>query len=246
MAALFLERRARTVTYSPSPAEMTLYNSVTAYVAGGFNRAERLSGNKRNAVGFAMTILQRRLASSPLAIFKSLERRTERLKNFLRGGKFSSIADVRDFDDDFPSAELETLENELAERVTASTTPIELRDEICTLIKLTDAAREVLHSDEDCKWRELSELLQSEIRREKLIIFTEHRDTLDYLRGKISSLFGREGAVLTIHGGLNRNERRKVEERFRRDDDALILVATDAAGEGINLQNAHLMIRACW
>ena len=78
--------------------------------------------------------------------------------------------------------------------------------------------------------------------REKLIIFTEHRDTLRYLQSKISSLLGSEDAVVTIHGGLLRDERRKVEERFKQDKGVRILIATDAAGEGINLQRAHLMV----
>ncbi|MEG3070478.1 MAG: C-terminal helicase domain-containing protein [Candidatus Syntrophopropionicum ammoniitolerans] len=77
---------------------------------------------------------------------------------------------------------------------------------------------------------------------EKLIIFTEHRDTLRYLTNKIRSLLGREEAVVTIHGGLLRDERRKVEELFKQDKDVRILIATDAAGEGINLQRAHLMV----
>ena len=78
--------------------------------------------------------------------------------------------------------------------------------------------------------------------REKLIIFTEHRDTLRYLSNKIRSLLGEEEAVVTIHGGLLRDERRKVEELFKQDKRVRILIATDAAGEGINLQRAHLMV----
>lgn len=78
--------------------------------------------------------------------------------------------------------------------------------------------------------------------REKLIIFTEHKDTLSYLKHKICSLLGSEEAVVTIHGGLLRDERHKMESRFRQDKDVRILIATDAAGEGINLQRAHLMV----
>jgi superfamily II DNA/RNA helicase len=78
--------------------------------------------------------------------------------------------------------------------------------------------------------------------REKLIIFTEHRDTLNYLATKIRTLFGREEAVVAIHGSMLREERHRVEERFKQDKEVRILIATDAAGEGINLQRAHLMI----
>ncbi|NLB72364.1 MAG: DUF3883 domain-containing protein, partial [Chloroflexi bacterium] len=98
-------------------------------------------------------------------------------------------------------------------------------------------------------WDELSRLLQDEddmfgadSMREKLIIFTEHRDTLQYLTAKTRSLLGNEDAVVTIHGGLVRDERRKIEEKFKQDKEVRILVATDAAGEGINLQRAHLMV----
>jgi superfamily II DNA/RNA helicase len=78
--------------------------------------------------------------------------------------------------------------------------------------------------------------------RSKLIIFTEHRDTLRYLTDKIRSLLGSEEVVVTIHGGMLRDERRKVEELFKQDKEVRILIATDAAGEGINLQRAHLMV----
>ena len=152
-------------------------------------------------------------------------------------------------DDEFPGGELETKENELAERVTAARTIFELRKEIQTLRQLTEMAQKVFRNGEDKKWRELSELLQdkgkilnSKGERDKLIIFTEHRDTLNYLREKISELFGQNEAVVTIHGGMNHKERRQIQERFKSDKNVFILVATDAAGEGINLQNAHLMI----
>ena len=78
--------------------------------------------------------------------------------------------------------------------------------------------------------------------RRKLIIFTEHRDTLNYLKARIGDTLGKPDAVVTIHGGVNRDERRKVQELFRHDKDVLVLVATDAAGEGVNLQNANLMV----
>lgn len=250
---LFPERRAYTVNFALSPQEAELYRLVTNYVVDGFNRAEKLEGNRKNSVGFAMTILQRRLASSPLAIFKSLQRRTERLQKILRDKKFSARDDF-DADDwldreEFPNGESELLENDLAERATTAQTIAELRREIETLQKLTDAAKKNFLSGEDKKWRELSELLQVNKKflkhdggREKLIIFTEHRDTLEYLRQKISALFGRNESVVAIHGGLNYKERHAVEKNFRQDKNVIVLVATDAAGEGINLQNAHLMI----
>ena len=247
---LFPERIAYTVNYSLSPQEIELYKSVTDYVVDGFNRAENLDGNKKTSVGFAMTILQRRLASSPLAIYKSLERRTERLKNILHDTKFKIDENLLDAEElynaeDFPDAEFE---NKLAEQLTPARTIHELQLEIETLEELTEQAKQVFYSGKDRKWQELSNLLQdkrfsiSADEREKLIIFTEHKDTLEYLQEKISKLFGRAEVVVTIHGGLNFDERRHIQEKFKHDKNIFILVATDAAGEGINLQTAHLMI----
>ena len=78
--------------------------------------------------------------------------------------------------------------------------------------------------------------------RRKMIIFTEHKDTLNYLKDRIGGLLGDHEAVVLIHGGINRDDRRKVQEEFRNNPDVLVLIATDAAGEGVNLQNANLMV----
>ena len=253
---LFPERRAYTVNYDLSNREAALYNAVTDYVQEEFNRADNLEKERKNTVGFALTILQRRLASSPEAIYQSLKRRRERLEGRLaeerlgrRGAEYSSVY-YDDFDDDdLPSAELEDEEEKVVDQATAARTITELEAEITTLKRLERMANDVRQSGEDRKWSELSKLLQddgsmfgAEGEREKLIIFTEHRDTLRYLQSKISSLLGSEDAVVTIHGGLLRDERRKVEERFKQDKEVRILIATDAAGEGINLQRAHLMV----
>lgn len=252
---LFPERRTYTVNYKLSPKELKLYELVTEYVSENFNMAERLTSDKKVSVGFAMTILQRRLASSPKAIYQSLARRLERLTHILNKKKYKvdekKILDIDEFfdDEEFPSGDFETKENVLAENVTTARTLNELRNEIQTLQYLTDFAKKIFISGEDRKWIELSELLQSNDKflnsageRDKIIIFTEHRDTLDYLQQKISTLFGRNEAVVVIHGGISHSERRKIQERFKVNKNVFVLVATDAAGEGINLQNAHLMI----
>lgn len=254
---LFPERRAYTVNYDLSPKEAALYEAVTKYVRDEFNRADNLTKERKNTVGFALTILQRRLASSPEAIYQSLRRRRERLEARLaeeRLGKkaetYRSNIDFEDFDeDDFSSGEKEALEGNVADQASAATTISELEAEIAILKGLEQLANEVRASGEDRKWDELSKLLQDnkemfspEGQREKLIIFTEHKDTLRYLTDKIRSLFGDDKAVVTIHGGMLRDERRKVEELFKQDKDTRILIATDAAGEGINLQRAHLMV----
>ena len=255
---LFPERRAYTVNYDLSPKEAILYDEVTEYVQEEFNRADQLSNDHKSTVGFALTILQRRLASSPEAIYQSLHRRRERLENRLNEEKLGKKADEYrssinfdyDYDDDdYPSNEIEQEEENVADQASAARTIQELEAEIATLKRLERRANDVRLSGEDRKWDELSRLLQDnecmftkDGQREKLIIFTEHRDTLRYLTDKIRTLFGSEDSVVTIHGGMLRDERRKVEERFRQDKDVRILIATDAAGEGINLQRAHLMI----
>ena len=256
---LFPERIAYTVNYDLSPMEAQLYTNVTTYVTEEFNRAENLDGKQRSSVGFALTILQRRLASSPEAIYQSLHRRRERLEtqlNELRLGKkasempwqFDIPEDPEDLDD-MPSDELEETEEQVVDQASAARTIAELEAEIETLRRLEAMANQVRNSGTDRKWDELSTILQDDERMrdangspQKLIIFTEHRDTLNYLANKIRTLFGKAEAVVTIHGGMLRDERRKVETLFKQDKDVRILIATDAAGEGINLQRAHLMV----
>jgi len=268
---LFPERRAYTVKYQLSDPEAQLYQAVTGYVRDEFNRAERLASDGRKGnVGFALTILQRRLASSPEAIYQSLLRRRERLEKRLReeellkrgrdaasaepsagqaaGSEIFSPEDLEDLDD-APDAEVEELEEEILDSATAAQTIEELRAEIAILLHLESLAKGVLRAGTDCKWEKVSGLLQESRQmfdaagaRRKLVIFTEHRDTLNYLAARIRTLLGDPRAIVIIHGALGREERKKAEESFKQDKAVQILVATDAAGEGINLQRAHLMI----
>ncbi|MDR1578429.1 MAG: DUF3883 domain-containing protein [Deltaproteobacteria bacterium] len=255
---LFPERRAYTVSYDLAPNEARLYAEVTEYVRAEFNRADALNGDRKVTVGFALTTLQRRLASSPEAIYQSLGRRRDRLKSRLDEEKSGRRDQERakqysahglEDDDDWPSGEFEELEEKITDQATAANTIEELEAEIATLRKLEDLAAQVRSSGEDRKWKELAGLLRDNVLmanpkegRQKLIIFTEHRDTLRYLTDKIRALLANDAAVVNIHGGLRRDERRKMEEQFKNDQEAFILVATDAAGEGINLQRAHLMV----
>jgi SNF2 family DNA or RNA helicase len=263
---LFPERIAYTVVYAFSDAEADLYRQVTSYVREEFNRAEALENDgRKGTVGFALTILQRRLASSPEAIYQSLKRRRERLEKRLREEQLLKRGDeVRldvatgvptlnadDIDDieDAPDVELEETEERVLDQATAARTITELRAEIELLRGLEKLALRVRQSGTDRKWDELSRLLQNNSEmfdahghRRKLVIFTEHRDTLNYLSERIRALIGRTEALVTIHGGVGREERRKAQEAFTHDKDVEILVATDAAGEGINLQRAHLMV----
>lgn len=253
---LFPERIAYTVNYDLSPQESQLYQAVTEYVQEEFNRADNLNNDRKTTVGFALTILQRRLASSPEAIYQSLKRRRERLEHRLAEERLGKRAeeyrnsDWEDIDDDdLPPNEQEQMEEQVVDHASAAATIAELEAEIRTLKRLEKMANDVRVSGIDRKWDELSHLLQDndamfgkDGQREKLIIFTEHKDTLNYLTEKIRSLLGNAESVVTIHGGMLRDERRKVEERFKQDVEVRILIATDAAGEGINLQRAHLMI----
>ena len=259
---LFPERIAQTVPYELSEGEQRLYEEVTEYVKQGMNRADKLDGKRRNTVGFALTVLQRRLASSPEAIVRSLERRTERLerrKQELAAGKgvattkvSGDIPEIDDeFDDDEYSAEeLEHVEEELVDAATAAQTIQELEAELLDLRDLTELARTVRASDTDRKWSELRTILEDETLaaasnpedRRKLIVFTEHRDTLNYLVQRIGGLLGRPEAVSAIHGGVSRAKRRLIVEEFTKNPSLQVLIATDAAGEGLNLQIAHLMV----
>ena len=282
---LFPERIAYTLPFKLTDPEAILYKEVTEYVREEFNRAENLNNDRRaGTVGFALTVLQRRLASSPEAIFQSLRRRRERLENrqreveiqkrgaeaLDRGMPLLAADDLDDPDqfDDAPEDEVEELNRTILDQATASRTITELKAEIATLRRLERRALDVKRSG-DTKWNELSGTLTKLLdlsrdrsvaedsnpygsgqipgptpsRHQKIVIFTEHRDTLNYLYDNIANrLLGRGEAVAVIHGGLGREERQKAQERFLHDTDVQVLLATDAASEGINLQRAHLMV----
>jgi superfamily II DNA or RNA helicase len=260
---LFPERIAITVPYQLKPDEESLYVEVTNYVREQFNRADNLDSGRRGSVGFALTILQRRLASSPEAIYQSLRRRKERLNARLEEERLFHRVELRkdqfpdydenqnidDFANDQESEEQEQIENEFLDRATAAQTIQELEAEINTLKHLEGLALTVKQSGTDKKWEELSNILTENKwmfddtnNRRKLVIFTEHRDTLNYLAQKIRTLLGSQDEVVTIQGGMNREDRKKAQERFTQDVNVFVLIATDAAGEGINLQRAHLMV----
>jgi SNF2 family DNA or RNA helicase len=264
---LFPERRARTANYKLSDPEAALYAAVADYVKEEMNRADQLQdGARKGTVGFALTSLQRRLASSPEAIYQSLRRRSTKLKRRVEDEKlrqrghslaetlsptaFSNVPDdIWESADALSPDDYENFEEAVVDQATAAQTIQELEAEIIILEGLEEQARQVVHSGQDRKWDELSKLLQNtpemrdaDGRQRKLIIFTEHRDTLNYLAVKIRGLIGNEESVVMIHGGVKREERRKVQELFRNDPSTRVLLATDAAGEGVNLQNANLMV----
>ncbi len=269
---LFPERRPYVVAYDLSPAESALYEQVTEYVRNEMDRAKRLEqeGEKKKGlvVGFALTVLQRRLASSPAAIHESLKRRKAKLEaklreaELLKSGKDArianpeldaiSLADIEDEledDEEATAEETEQLEDQVVDVATAAHTIEELRLEIESVTRLEALAAKVRASGTDTKWIELSgilhdrpEMFEASGSRRKIVIFTEHRDTLNYLTERLRTFIGKPEAVVTIQGGMNRETRKATEHAFKNDPAVSILVATDAAGEGINLQRAHLMV----
>jgi len=280
---LFPERIAYTVPYRLSDDEAMLYKAVTEYVREEFDRAEALENDKRaGTVGFALTILQRRLASSLEAIYRSLRRRRDRLASRLRelellqrGGQLTSLLasltpildteDVEDLDE-APEHEIETAEEQILDQATAARSLNELKAEIETLRQFEAIALRVRNSGNDTKWRQLAGLLNKIFTsrpaaasvaepvlpygagriqphtpspHQKLVVFTGHRDTLNYLESRIATLLGRPAAVVTIHGSIGREERMKIQEAFKHDLEIRVLLATDAAGEDISLHRAH-------
>jgi superfamily II DNA/RNA helicase len=151
--------------------------------------------------------------------------------------------------EDAPDVEREQMEELFTDRATASQTMAELELEIEKLKELEAVAAKVKASRRDRKWDELNTILQDNEEmfdvhghRRKLVIFTEYRDTMNYLAERIRNVLARDDVLVTIYGGMGREKRRQAKEAFTQNKDVLILVATDAAGEGINLQRAHLMV----
>ena len=289
---LFPKRFADSVKFELSEPETELYQAVTNYVRTGMAKAADMAdsdaGDRRRGIiiGFALAGLQRRLASSPAAIYHSLRRRSERLetqakelRRLAAGGepvpvidlpKGVRLSDLEDFDsDEYDDAEFEELENVFIDSATAAATAKELEAEVQELRGLIVLADKVRSSRTDTKWIELRDLLRKgdfgrtapvngsdgsgdtsdpadttpvSTGPRKLIVFSEHKDTLDYVADRIRAELGRPEAVITIHGGVKRHDRRELQERFRVDPTVQVLVATDAAGEGVNLQVANMMV----
>ena len=267
---LFPDRRATTVNYELSDDEALLYEDVTRYVVEEMNRVGATgSGRGRRAPPdrgrLCANHLQRRLASSPAAIHESLGRRRRRLEHRLQEAlQQRRTAELRQeqLDLDLPilrGVSIDDLEHDLDEEpegesseivdlATAARTVAELEHEVESLERLERLAKRVRDSGQDRKWEELSQVLDypemfdETGARRKLVIFTEHRDTLTYLVDRMGTRLGDSSRVVAIHGSLLREARRNAQDAFLNDPNVHILVATDAAGEGVNLQRAHLMV----
>nr|MDW8080323.1 helicase-related protein [Candidatus Calescibacterium sp.] len=236
---LFPRRHVKTIKYRLNDSEKRLYNAVTSYVEKWYNRA--LNKEKRN-VAFALLVLQRRLASSVRAVRLSLERRRKRLQEFLEQGKWlfeDYSLDEDELEDASESVRLQ-VEEEFLERLTAAETCEELEEEISLLDNLIHLAQEAEQREIETKLKELLQVMQDERIREtqeKLLIFTEARETLEYLAEKLTN---RGYRVVTLHGGMNLDARTQAEHEFR--ENAQVMISTEAGGEGINLQFCSLMV----
>ena len=247
---LFPDRHVHTVSFELGPDEYTIYKAVTAYINEFLPQA---TGRRKNSVALARTVFQRRLASSTHAICESLRRRRKKLDDLLRELEGLSpaqrarrlaqlqgrLSDAEQDEDDLDEAARDVLIDE----ATAAAELDQLRAELAELGDLVARVARVRESGRDSKLVALRECVQrsefEELKdgRGKLLLFTEHRDTLDYLREHLQA-WGY--STCQIHGGMNPRERQQAQEHFRTSRQ--ICVATEAAGEGINLQFCHLMI----
>lgn len=262
---LYPKRVSDTLGYDLSQgpvSEQTLYDETTEYLRHVYNKAKMLN---RTAARLAMSVFQRRLASSTFALLRSFERRIEKLHDLIaqiQDGRLTieqlitMQRRMREEEDVFESetADEETArdeqeENEVAEEkllqgvVAASLVDLQL--ELEQVKQLRDLAKKVYDAGTESKFERLREVLvDPKFEQEKLIIFTEHRDTLEFLVRRLEGM-GYTGQVAQIHGGMFYTEREEQVEKFRKPADqggARFLVCTDAAGEGINLQFCWIMI----
>jgi len=247
--------------------EQTLYEQMTAYIDLHYGRASVLN---RSAARFAMTVFQRRLASSTLAVLCSLKKRLAKLDSLIadiRSGDFDEkeliarsqkdAAKARDRlaeqaadeeeSDEVDTAEPHEIEEDRALGAFVATNLAELNEERGQVADLVVLAEAVYAKGEESKFEMMYRLLASpEFAAEKVIIYTEHRDTLEFLVRKLEAL-GHTGQIAYIHGGLNFEERDAQVELFRQPHGenkpgARFFVGTDAAAEGINLQFCWVLV----
>jgi superfamily II DNA or RNA helicase len=236
---IFPPRHIHTVPFRLTPDEALLYNSVTRYVQDYFDKAK-----ENRSISFALMILQRRLTSSTHAIYESLVRRKARLEELL------TLPERIRQDEDYLRArritpeELEDMEEEERDQIeqrlvhlTIAQNIGDVRAEIDQLERLIDQAEQVRRQEIESKLVGLRDHVLAHLGERKLLIFTEFRDTVDYL---VEKLRGWGYAVVTIHGQMDMDARIEAEHTFQHE--AQIMVATEAAGEGINLQFCSLMV----
>ncbi|MFZ4400753.1 MAG: helicase-related protein [Bacteroidales bacterium] len=256
---LFKNRYTKTVSYQLTPEEKQLYDAVTDYLTKG---KEKATTDNNIHVSLALTVMQRRLVSSIFAIKNTLERRWKALQGIVdelnqnpnlwnqrykMESAFNQVNDIDDFDD-LEDNERDALEGILSDPkkfkfFTTAKSPQEIYQEAKEVKALFEMAQTLYNrKQEEKKFQQLQDLLKSNgvlEHNEKLVIFTEHKDTLYYLEERLSISGGYK--VVTIHGSKSVDERREAQADFAKPD-TQILIATDAAGEGINLQFCRLLI----
>jgi len=257
--ALFTKRVVKTSEFAISDDEYDLYDHLTRYVENQSIRAAGEGGARGRAVGFTMAMLQRRFASSIYAVRRSLERMQEKRQRILENPeKFRQEQLAKHLPeefDDLPEEEQQEIIAEL-EDVVVSYNPGDLREEIAELAVLISQAKTLEAKETEVKIRHLRQLLTDKglfaDPTMKLLLFTEHKDTLDFLVGDgrdgrpLGKLRGWGLSVTQIHGGMQIGDRDTpgtricAEREFR--ENCQVLVATEAAGEGINLQFCWLMV----
>lgn len=240
---LFVPRMVETPEVILSDPEKILYNEVSLYVKEQYDKA--LKSDKRS-IGFALLILQRRMASSTYALHQSLQRRRSRLKKMLEETSrneqdtSSKQFELNEIEVEEMTEEERWREEGLWETLSVAENRQELEHEISTLSNLIDKAEDIIKRENERKLNQLKNTLEDMDKsstKEKILIFTESKDTLKYIDSKIR---GWGYSTNTIHGNMPLEDRVKAESVFR--NETQIMVATEAAGEGINLQFCHLMI----
>jgi superfamily II DNA or RNA helicase len=248
---LFTKRDPRTADFTIDGDEFDLYRDVTSFVKSQSSRAAAKGDDPRaRAVGFLMALYQRRLASSAHALQHSLENRARRLAEGLKRARDIALT-ASDLPDPEDLEEMEEAERDRIERILEAVTlvqnPTLVREEIAELEKLAKRAGALEEAEAEAKLARLKEVLKEQglfdDPGERLLIFTEFKDTLDYLVGKLTNWGFKVGF---IHGGMQigsrdvKGSRLYAEQQFR-EGAIQVLVATEAAGEGINLQCCHIM-----
>ncbi len=249
---IFTRRIPHTVDFQIDGAEFALYREITRFVKQQSTKAAAQRDDPRaRAVGFLMSLYQRRLASSTYAIRHSLENRAKRLEEGLQRAQELARQAPPDLPEPEDLEEMEESERErleeILEAVTLAGNAQQVREEIEELRRLAGQARAVENSGTEAKLSRLKELLHAEgffdHPEKRLLIFTEFKDTLDYLVDRLKSWGFRVGC---IHGGMKPGSRDEpgtrlfAEQQFR-EGAIQILVATEAAGEGINLQVCNIL-----
>ena len=256
---IFTRREVRTAGFDLDSEESRFYIELTRYVEDQSSKAQSDRSARGRALGFTMAMYQRRFASSIYAVRRSLERRKEKLEKQLRNPQTYAFDEkAMEELEDLPEDEAERKREEL-ENASLSQDAFSISNEISELEKLIAQAKSLETREVESKLTRLRNVLVDEgifkNPKTKLLIFTEHRDTLEYLAGRREDRKWVKGKleewglrVTQIHGGMKIGDRDspgtrlRAEEEFRDPDGAQILVATEAAGEGINLQFCWIMI----